>query len=55
MEKNGEVQAGVSLSDFDGAKKAEFYDEDGFGIADAANKDKLAKPVPIEKLSEEKE
>ena len=36
-----------SHSDFDLAKKAEFYDAEGLNIADAANKDKLKKPVKI--------
>jgi len=42
-----------SQSDFDNTKKAEYYDEEGFMVADEANKDKLAKPVPVTKLSEE--
>jgi len=50
MEKNGEVTE-QSLSDYtdkDGKiKKAEYIDEEGFGVADAENKDKLKKPVPI--------
>ena len=51
MEKYGEVTEN-SISDYDNTKKAEFYDEEGFGIADAANKDKLAKPAPIAKLAQ---
>ena len=33
-----------SQSDFDLTKKAVYYDEDGYGIADEANKHLLAKP-----------
>lgn len=36
-----------SLSDY-GTKKAEYYDEEGFGVADAENKDKLKQPKRIE-------
>jgi hypothetical protein len=40
-----------SISDFN-IKKAEYYDAEGFAIADRDNKDKLKKPV---KIAEEKE
>ena len=36
-----------SLSDFDKTKKAEFYDEEGFEVADKENKDKWKNPQPI--------
>ena len=47
MIKHGEVRLGESNSDFDHTKKAEYFDELGYEIADAANKDKLKKPVKI--------
>lgn len=40
-----------SLGDFDLNKRAEYYDDDGYGVADAANKHKLNKPVKITKKS----
>ena len=46
MTKYGEVTT-ESHSDFNPAKKAEYYDADGFEIADKANKNKLKKPVKI--------
>jgi hypothetical protein len=46
MEKNGMLTEN-SLSDYDSAKKAEYYDAEGYGVADEANKNKLAKPEPI--------
>ena len=46
MTKYGEVTT-ESRSDFDHTKKAEFYDEAGFAIADKKNVDKLKKPVRI--------
>lgn len=42
-----------SCSDYDHTKKAEYYDEDGFMVADEANKDRLAKPALVKKLKEE--
>jgi|GEM_PF-5025335 hypothetical protein len=47
MTKTGEVTTN-SFSDFDSTKKAEYYDEDGFAIADSQHKDKLKKPLKIE-------
>lgn len=41
-----------SKSDFDSSKKAEFYDEEGFAIADRENKDLLKSPKKIIKLTE---
>jgi hypothetical protein len=37
-----------SKSDFDGNKKAEYYDEEGFMVADSANKNLLNSPKKIE-------
>jgi hypothetical protein len=48
MEKNGMLTED-SKSDFDLTKKAAYYDEAGFGVADEGNKDKLKKPVRIDK------
>ena len=42
-----------SKSDFDSTKKAEFYDEEGFEIADRDNKAFLKKPKKITELVEE--
>lgn len=42
-----------SLSDFDNSKKAEFYDEDGFEVADEQNKDKLKTPKTINNIAQE--
>jgi hypothetical protein len=42
-----------SVSDFDSTKKAEFYDEAGYQVADRDNKDKLNSPKKIEQLPEE--
>ena len=39
-----------SLSDFGTCKKAEYFDENGFGVADEANKDKLKAPRPVKAL-----
>lgn len=36
-----------SLSDFDHSKKVEFYDLEGYEVADKENKDKLKNPQPI--------
>ncbi len=36
-----------SLSDFDNTKKAEYYDKEGFCVADEANKQKLKSPQKI--------
>ncbi|MEI6702598.1 MAG: hypothetical protein WCL71_03560 [Deltaproteobacteria bacterium] len=39
-----------SQSDFDNTKKAEYYDAEGFGVADAENKDKLKAPRSVQDL-----
>lgn len=44
-----------SRSDFDHTKKAEFYDEDGYEIADAENKESLKNPKPLTNLFEKKD
>ena len=36
-----------SQSDYDSTKKAEYYDADGYSVADEANKNKLTRPEPI--------
>ena len=46
MIKHGEVTT-ESFSDFETAKKAAYYDEEGYVISDESNKDKLKKPVKI--------
>ena len=43
-----------SQSDYS-TKKAEYYDAEGFNVADAENKEKLKKPEPIKNLNTEKE
>jgi hypothetical protein len=53
MEKNGMLTES-SRNDFN-SKKAEYFDEEGYGVADADNKDKLKKPEPIKKLTQESE
>jgi hypothetical protein len=54
MEKNGMLTE-KSLSDFDNTKKAEYFDADGFAVADSKNKQKLANPTPIEEILETEE
>ena len=44
-----------SRSDFDHTKKAEFYDEDGYEIADAENKESLKNTKPLTNLFEKKD
>ena len=44
-----------SLSDFDKTKKAEWYDEEDFYVADEANKKKLKKPKRIKQAQFEEE
>ena len=39
-----------SKSDFDNTKKAEYYDEEGFAVADKDNKHKLKNPSSIKNL-----
>ena len=52
--KYGEVTT-ESHSDFDHTKKAEYYDAEGFGIADKNNVDKLRKPVHINAIKQPEE
>lgn len=52
MEKNGMLSE-KSQSDFDNTKKAEYYDAEGFNVADASNKHKLSKPEPVNSLQKE--
>ena len=54
MEKNGMLTE-QSQSDYDHTKKAEYYDAEGFAVADEKNKHKLTKPEPIVKTQENKE
>ena len=54
MEKNGMLTE-KSMSDYDHAKKAEYYDMEGFMVADENNKHKLNKPASVTKPIEEKE
>lgn len=44
-----------SLSDYDQTKKAEYYDADGFAVADSDNRDKLKTPKPLKELEEPSE
>lgn len=53
MNKYGALTS-ESKSDFDSTKKAEFYDEDGFEIADAENKQNLKNPQPLQNLFEKR-
>ena len=54
MEKNG-MLSDKSLSDFDKTKRAEWYDEEDFYVADEANKKKLKKPKRIKQAQFEEE
>lgn len=54
MEKNGMLTE-KSLSDFNTTKKAEYFDADGFAVADKENKQKLANPKPIKEILEPEE
>lgn len=54
MEKNG-MLTDRSASDYDHTKKAEYYDADGYAVADQANKNKLKNPKPIKELEEPSE
>ena len=54
MEKNG-MLTDRSLSDYDNTKKAEYYDAEGFKVADEKNKHKLSKPEPISKIQDTQE
>lgn len=50
MEKNGMLSS-ESQSDFDSTKKAEYYDLEGFCVADENNKEKLKKAERIDELN----
>ena len=39
-----------SQSDYDNTKKAEYYDAEGYSVADEANKHKLNRPEPVKNL-----
>ena len=52
FEKNG-MLTNESLSDYN-TKKAEFYDDNGFEVADASNKHKLKSPKPIKEIKDDK-
>jgi hypothetical protein len=54
MEKNGMLTE-RSQSDFDNTKKAEYYDKEGFLVADEENKHKLKNPQKVEPTKQEKE
>jgi hypothetical protein len=54
MEKNG-MLTNNSFSDFDKTKKAEWYDEEDFHVADEAHKKKLKKPKRIKRAEFEEE
>ena len=43
-----------SLSDFDNTKKAEYYDAEGYAVADEQNKHKLNNPKSVQELNKEK-
>lgn len=52
MEKNGMLTE-RSQSDFDNTKKAEYFDKEGFFVADEDNKAKLKNPAKIENIETE--
>jgi hypothetical protein len=54
MEKNG-MLTDKSISDYDTTKKAEYYDAEGFNVADEKNKHKLNKPEPVNTVQGNKE
>lgn len=54
MEKNG-MLTDKSLSDYDNTKKAEYYDAEGFNVADEQNKYKLNKPEPLSNIQDNQE
>lgn len=47
------VMTEQSVGDFDLTKKAEYYDQEGYQVADAENKNKLKKPCKIEQDQEQ--
>ena len=54
MEKNGMLSEN-SQSDYDNTKKAEYFDAEGYRVADEANKHKLSKPEPVKNLKQNAE
>ena len=54
MEKNG-MLTDKSQSDYDTTKKAEYYDAEGYSVADEQNKHKLNKPEKIQSNKDTKE
>lgn len=52
MEKNGMLTS-KSKSDFDNTKKAEYYDKEGFNVADEQTKHMLKSPARVENLNKE--
>jgi len=50
MEKNGMLTE-KSQSDYDKTKKAEYYDLEGYSVADADNRHLLTKPEAIKELN----
>lgn len=44
-----------SISDYDNTKKAEYYDAEGFTVADENNKHKLNKPASVISVQDTKE
>lgn len=44
-----------SVSDYNNTKKAEWYDADGFNVADHDNKDKLKNPRLVKELNNEEQ
>lgn len=49
MNKYGTISE-ESRSDYDHAKKAEYYDEQGYSLADETNKHLLSVPRPIQEM-----
>jgi hypothetical protein len=54
MEKNGMLTE-KSQSDFDTTKKAEYYDKQGFAVADKDNKHRLKEAAKVEETQKEQE
>jgi cell division protein FtsI/penicillin-binding protein 2 len=52
MNKYGAISE-ETRSDYDYAKKAEYYDEQGYTLADETNKYLLSAPRPIQEISKE--
>jgi hypothetical protein len=52
MNKYGVLNS-ESRSDFDSSKKAEYFDADGYEVADENNKENLKSPKKIEQIPDE--